>query len=122
MATTRQYEDAVFAAYIEGKNPIFNIALGPIPGEMHLANGQEPTAAGVCAHLTPDDFITATHRSHHVAIAKSVDLKAMTAELFGKRTGLSGGRAGQMHPFHPQTNLSFPGFLCQGIGPDVGRG
>src|SRR3546814_19894791 len=92
MATTRQYEDAVFAAYIEGKNPIFNIALGPIPGEMHLANGQEPTAAVVCAHLTPDDFIPATHRSHQVDIAQSVDLKTLTAALLGQRPRLPGSR------------------------------
>ena len=120
MTTTRQYEEAVFAAYLEGKNPIFNIALGPVPGEMHLANGQEPTAAGVWAHLTGDDFVTASHRSHHVAIAKSVDLKAMTAEIFGKRTGLSGGRGGHMHLFDPKVNFSCSGICGEGIGPAVG--
>ena len=40
--------------YFEGKTPAFDIAAGPVPGEMHLAAGQEPVAAGVCAHLRPD--------------------------------------------------------------------
>lgn len=120
MVTSRRYEDAVFAAYLEGKSPIFNIALGPIPGEMHLSNGQEPCAVGVCAHLEPGDFVTSTHRPHHVAIAKNVDLRAMTAEIFGKQSGLSGGRGGHMHLFDPSVNFSCSGICGEGIGPAVG--
>ena len=48
------------------KGPGFDIGKGLVPGEMHLSAGQEPVAAGVCAHLTPDDAVTATHRPHHL--------------------------------------------------------
>ena len=85
MVKSRAFEAAIKLAYFEGKQPLFNMAKGPIPGEMHLSDGQEPCAVGVCAHLRPDDSVTATHRSHHIAIAKGVDLKAMTAEIFGKK-------------------------------------
>ena len=44
-------------------------AKGLVPGEMHLSAGQEPVAAGICAHLTTDDAVTATHRPHHLANA-----------------------------------------------------
>ena len=81
------------------------MANGPIPGEMHLSNGQEPVAVGVCAHLNSEDVVTATHRPHHQAIAKGVDLKRMTAEIFGKSTGLSGGRGGHMHLFDADVNF-----------------
>ena len=58
---SRAYEQAIKPAYLEGKQPVFNMANGLIPGEMHLSDGQEPCAAfGVCAHLGPDDTVTAT--------------------------------------------------------------
>jgi len=120
MAKVRYYEDSMAAAYMEGKSPKFDIAAGPVPGEMHLSAGQEPCAVGVCAHLRPDDAVTATHRPHHVAIAKGVDLKKMTAEIFGKKTGLSGGRGGHMHIFDPKVNFSCSGIIAEGCGPAVG--
>lgn len=120
MVTSRYFEQMTFATYIEGKQPIFNMALGPIPGEMHLSDGQEPCAVGVCAHLEAGDFVTATHRPHHVAIAKGVDLDAMTAEIMGRTTGLAQGRGGHMHLFDPKVNFSCSGIVGQGIAPAVG--
>jgi TPP-dependent pyruvate/acetoin dehydrogenase alpha subunit len=120
MVTSRLFEEAIAAAYFEGKTPAFNMANGPIPGEMHLSNGQEPCAVGVCAHLTADDFVTATHRPHHIAIAKGVDLDAMAAEIFGKRTGLSGGRGGHMHIFDARVNFGCSGIIAEGMGPVTG--
>lgn len=120
MVKSRHYEKLMKAAYFEGKLPVFNMAKGPVPGEMHLSDGQEPCAVGVCAHLRPDDTLTATHRPHHVAIAKGVDLNAMTAEIFGKKAGLSGGRGGHMHLFDPKVNFACSGIIAQGMGPAVG--
>ena len=120
MLISRYFEESIERIYMEGKSPAFNMANGPIPGEMHLSNGQEPCAVGVCAHLTPEDIVTSTHRPHHVAIAKGVDLDRMTAEIFGKKTGLSGGRGGHMHIFDPKVNFSCSGIIAQGMGPAVG--
>ncbi len=120
MLLSRRFEEAIKAAYMEGKSPRFNMADGPIPGEMHLSNGQEPCAVGVCAHLTDHDVVTATHRPHHIAIAKGVDLKGMAAEIFGKTTGLSGGRGGHMHLFDQAVNFSCSGIIGEGMGPAVG--
>lgn len=120
MLLSRHYENALKAAYMEGKTPRFNMANGPIPGEMHLSSGQEPCAVGVCAHLRREDFVSATHRPHHIAIAKGVHLNAMTAEIFGKATGLSGGRGGHMHLFDDSVNFCCSGIIAEGMGPAVG--
>ena len=120
MVKARYYEDTMAAAYMEGKTPKFDIGAGPVPGEMHLAAGQEPCAAGVCVHLRADDAVTATHRPHHAAIAKGVDLKKMTAEIFGKKTGLAGGRGGHMHLLDPKVNFACSGIIAEGTGPAVG--
>ncbi|MGS1097185.1 thiamine pyrophosphate-dependent dehydrogenase E1 component subunit alpha (plasmid) [Aquamicrobium terrae] len=120
MLVSRFFEETIEKIYLEGKTPAFNMANGPIPGEMHLSNGQEPCAVGVCAHLKRSDIATSTHRPHHVAIAKGVDLNRMAAEIFGKKTGLSGGRGGHMHIFDADTNFSCSGIIAQGMGPAVG--
>ena len=120
MLVSRFFEETIEQIYLEGKTPVFNMADGPIPGEMHLSNGQEPCAVGVCVHLKPFDVVTATHRPHHQAIAKGVDLKKMAAEIFGKKTGLSGGRGGHMHIFDPAVNFACSGIIGQGMGPAVG--
>ena len=121
MVTSRRFEEIIAKIYFEGKSPVFNMADGPIPGEMHLSDGREPVAVGVCAHLNTDDVVTATHRPHHQAIAKGVDLDKMAAEIFGKSTGLSGGRGGHMHIFDADVNFACSGIIAQGMGPALSR-
>ena len=72
-------------------------ARGSIPGSVHLYIGQEAIAAGVCAHLRKEDYITSTHRGHGHLIAKGADLRYMMAELFGRKTGYCKGKGGSMH-------------------------
>ncbi len=120
MVKARYFEDSIKPIYLEGKQPRFNMANGPIPGEMHLASGQEPCAVGVCAHLRAEDTVTSTHRPHHVAIAKGVNLDAMAAEILGKETGLSNGRGGHMHLFDASVNFACSGIIAQGMGPAAG--
>ena len=120
MVKSRYYEDLMVLAYNEGKSPVFNIGAGPVPGEMHLSTGQEPSAAGMCAHLTKEDTVTAPHRPHHHAIAKGVDLKKMTAEMFGKETGLGKGKGGHMHLFDPAVKFSCGGIIAAGIPHALG--
>src|SRR5699024_12320450 len=57
-------------------------------GTTHLYIGQEAVATGVCAHLSDEDYITSTHRSHGHAIAKGLDVDKVMAVMFGT----SGGR------------------------------
>lgn len=120
MVKIRYYEETMVKVYAEGKNPVFNIGAGTVPGEMHLAAGQEPAAVGICVHLRREDTVTAPHRPHHHAIAKGVDLRAMTAEIFGKETGLGKGKGGHMHLFDPSVKFSCGGIVGAGIPHAVG--
>ncbi|MDE2629138.1 MAG: thiamine pyrophosphate-dependent dehydrogenase E1 component subunit alpha [Burkholderiales bacterium] len=129
MVEIRHYEETMATVYLEGKLPpqiqkglAFDIASGPIPGEMHLAAGQEPVAVGVCAHLTKNDTVVGTHRPHHFAIAKGVPLNAMTAEIFGKVTGLGKGKGGHMHLFDPEHKFSCSGIIGASLPPACGAG
>lgn len=120
MQKIRYYEETMVDIYFEGKLPAFDIGSGPVPGEMHLAAGQEPPAVGVCAHLRPDDTVTGPHRAHHIAIAKGVDLKKMTAEIFGKDTGLGRGKGGHMHLLDVEHKFGCSGIIGAGMPPAAG--
>ncbi|MFP5336308.1 MAG: thiamine pyrophosphate-dependent dehydrogenase E1 component subunit alpha [Actinomycetes bacterium] len=121
MVLCRTYEEAILREYHADKGPGFDIGKGLVPGEMHLSAGQEPVAAGVCAHLTRDDAVTATHRPHHLAIAHGMDLRRMTAEIFGREGGLGRGRGGHMHLFDPDTHFSCSGIIAEGYPPALGQ-
>ena len=98
----------------------FDIGSGPVPGEMHLAAGQEPVAVGSCIHLKDEDTVTGTHRPHHFAIAKGIPLKQLAAEMFGKVTGLGRGKGGHMHLFSVEKKFSCSGIIGAGMPPACG--
>jgi len=64
---------------------------------VHLSIGQEATAVGVCSALKTEDYVLSTHRSHAHYLAKGGNLKAMIAELYGKKSGCCQGKGGSMH-------------------------
>jgi TPP-dependent pyruvate/acetoin dehydrogenase alpha subunit len=122
MVKIRRFEERIREIYLNDKLPAFDIAAGLIPGEMHLAAGQEPVAAGVRPHLKAGDAITATHRPHHIAIAQGVDLHKMAAEIFGRSTGLGKGKGGHMHLFSVEPNFGCSGIIAEGMPVAVGAG
>lgn len=48
---------------------------GAIPGGIHSAEGQEAVAVGTMRALHPLDPVAGTHRSHHTALAKGLDVR-----------------------------------------------
>jgi len=122
MLKIRFFEDTVRELYYEGKKPVFNIAAGPIPGEMHLSAGQEPAAVWMVAHLRRDDVVFGTHRAHHTAIAKGVDLRRMAAEIMGKSTGLGKGKGGHMHLISKEAGFACSGIVAAAFPQAVGAG
>jgi pyruvate dehydrogenase E1 component alpha subunit len=87
MVKIRRFEEKVIQLYADGE----------IPGFMHIYVGEEAVAAGVCAALNKEDYITSTHRGHGHCIAKGGRLDLMMAELFGRKTGYCNGKGGSMH-------------------------
>jgi len=119
--TSQNYKERMEKAYLEGEQPVFNIGTGPVPGEMHLSNGQEPAAASMIVNFTKENAVTATHKPHHQAIAKGVvELEKMTAEILGKKTGLGKSKGGHMHLFDPNIKFSCGGIVGGGISYAVG--
>ncbi|MHB8688103.1 MAG: thiamine pyrophosphate-dependent dehydrogenase E1 component subunit alpha [Candidatus Dormibacteraceae bacterium] len=68
-----------------------------IPGGIHPAAGQEAVAVGAIRALLPGDIVFGSHRTHHHALAKGLSPSKVMAELYGKATGVRGGRGGTMH-------------------------
>ena len=66
---------------------------------VHLSIGQEAIAVGVSMHLTVNDKVVSTHRSHAHYIAKGGDVFRMLSELIGSPLGCCKGRGGSMHIF-----------------------
>lgn len=73
------------------------VEAGEIPGVIHTARGQEAADVGVMMRLGPADRIACGHRSHGQFLARGVPPAALMAELFGKKTGVTGGRGGSKH-------------------------
>ena len=70
---------------------------GLVTGTAHSCIGQEAIAVGAASVLGRDDYVVGHHRSHGHVIAKGGDLRAMFAELLGRRGGYCQGLGGSMH-------------------------
>ena len=76
-----------------------------IQSPVHLSIGQEHHIVALCSALKKNDQVYATYRSHAPYLAKGGDMKRMFAELYGKRGGIAGGKAGSMHLCEPKLNF-----------------
>ncbi len=63
----------------------------------HLSIGQEGVPAALSSLIENNDYAVSTHRGHAHYLSKGGDLNRMIAELYGKKTGCSGGKGGSMH-------------------------
>jgi pyruvate dehydrogenase E1 component alpha subunit len=76
-----------------------------IRGFLHLYIGEEAIAAGAMPALQPDDAIVSTYREHGHALARGIPARAIMAEMYGRREGVSRGRGGSMHLFDAATRF-----------------
>jgi len=89
MMNIRRFEEKAAEMYARGK----------IKGFLHLYIGQEAVATGAIAALRLDDYLVTHYREHGHALARGLEPGRVMAELFGKSTGVTGGRGGSMHLF-----------------------
>jgi pyruvate dehydrogenase E1 component alpha subunit len=78
---------------------------GLVKGTTHLAAGHEAVAVGASAALRDDDYVFATYRGHHHAIARGASPEACLAELMSKATGLCKAKGGSMHLTLAERNM-----------------
>ncbi|MDO5739843.1 MAG: pyruvate dehydrogenase (acetyl-transferring) E1 component subunit alpha [Ornithinimicrobium sp.] len=76
-----------------------------IGGYCHLNLGEEATVVGLMAALRPSDYLFTTYRDHGYALSRGLGAGRVMAELFGKATGVSGGRGGSMHMFDKKARM-----------------
>lgn len=87
MAVIRRTEKAAFDLFMRGL----------VKGTTHLASGHEAVAVGTAAALRDDDYVFATYRGHHHAMAMGATAEECLAELMSKSTGLCKAKGGSMH-------------------------
>ena len=92
----RLYEQMVVIRSVE-KAAYDLFMTGLVKGTTHLAAGQEAVAVGASAALHDDDYVVATYRGHHHAIARGATPFECLAELMSKATGLNKAKGGSMH-------------------------
>ncbi len=89
MMKIRRFEEKAAEMYARGR----------IRGFLHLYIGQEAVAAGAIAAVRDNDYIVSHYREHGHALARGIEPGRIMAELFGRATGVTGGRGGSMHLF-----------------------
>jgi acetoin:2,6-dichlorophenolindophenol oxidoreductase subunit alpha len=87
MAVIRRTEKAIQDLFLAGL----------VKGTTHLAAGHEAVAVGASSALRPDDYVFATYRGHHHAIARGATPEECLAELMSKATGVCKAKGGSMH-------------------------
>ncbi|MDP3182531.1 MAG: thiamine pyrophosphate-dependent dehydrogenase E1 component subunit alpha [Desulfobaccales bacterium] len=95
MVLVRRFEEKIIEVY----------GLQDMKSPVHLCIGEEAIAAGVCAHLRPDDYLFTNHRNHGHCLAKGVDPKVLYAEFYGRVDGCCRGKGGSMHPAWPELGI-----------------
>jgi TPP-dependent pyruvate/acetoin dehydrogenase alpha subunit len=99
------FEKIVYIRVLENK--LQDYCNRGLAGDLHFNKGQEAIAVGVCAALKETDYIVTHHRTIAHQIAKGAALEPLIAELLGKRTGVNGGHAGEMHISDPAIRYAF---------------
>ncbi len=87
MLRIRAFEDRISDLVNEGR----------IHGPVHLGQGQEAVAVGVCGALREGDTMTSSHRGHAAVLAMGAPVDRTFGELLGRAGGLCGGKGGSAH-------------------------
>ena len=87
MVEARLFEELAYRMFLEGL----------VKGTSHLAVGQEAIAAAFAAAMQPGDLTFCTYRGHIHTLLRGASPSRLMAELFGRGSGICGGKGGSMH-------------------------
>lgn len=99
MVRIREFEESVKRTFIE--HP------GVIRGHSHLSDGAEASIVGTLSTRNEKDLVMPSYRCHGYPIVLATPMRAMMAEVFGRKDGLCSGFGGSMHLADP--SRYFPG-------------
>jgi pyruvate dehydrogenase E1 component alpha subunit len=87
MLLSRAFEERLAILYRQGK----------VLGGIFSGIGQEATTVGTSFDLEPGDAVFPLHRDIGVCLSRGIEPKRLMAQIFGKATGLSGGKVDYLH-------------------------
>lgn len=97
------------------------LSSGEIAMSYWPVDGQEAMSAGATLALSNSDQLVTTYRGLGDVVAKGVDLPKYFAEILGRSTGLSKGKAGAMGIFDPGHGIAWTTGIV-GAGPLIANG
>jgi acetoin:2,6-dichlorophenolindophenol oxidoreductase subunit alpha len=111
MSTLRKFQEEIIREYHpanEMKCPV------------HFVIGQEGVPAALSTVIGKDDYLFGPHRSHGYFLAKGGSMNSLLAELYGKKTGVNGGKAGSQEiaceAIHFHSGAILSGTLAIAVG------
>lgn len=87
---------------------------------VHFVIGQEAAPAALHLALRSDDHLFGSHRSHGYFLAKGASMKGLLAEIYGKSTGVNGGKAGSQEVSSHSVNFHSGAILSGALGMAAG--
>jgi len=70
---------------------------GKIVGGVYVGLGQEAISIGTAIHMRDDDVVAPSHRDMGVFLIRGVTPRRIIAQYMGRKSGLTGGKDGNMH-------------------------
>lgn len=84
---TRRVEETLLDLYKQGQ----------LYGTIHTCIGQEFSGAVISEFIRREDSVFSNHRCHGHYLSISNDVSGLIAEIYGKKTGVCGGKGGSQH-------------------------
>ncbi|WP_082958312.1 alpha-ketoacid dehydrogenase subunit alpha/beta [Mycobacterium alsense] len=97
------------------------LSSGEIAMSYWPVDGQEAMSAGAALALSGTDQLVTTYRGLGDVVAKGIDLPGYFAEILGRGTGLSKGKAGAMGIYDPDHGIAWTTGIV-GAGPLIANG
>ncbi|OBH90234.1 thiamine pyrophosphate-dependent enzyme [Mycobacterium sp. E2989] len=97
------------------------LSSGEIAMSYWPVDGQEAMSAGAALALSSTDQLVTTYRGLGDVVAKGIDLPGYFAEILGRGTGLSKGKAGAMGIYDPEHGIAWTTGIV-GAGPLIANG
>lgn len=94
---------------------------GRIVGGVYVGLGQEAISIGTAIHMLEDDVVAPSHRDMGVFLMRGITPRRIIAQYMGRKTGLTGGKDGNMHMGDMNHNvIAFVSHLADNVPVSAG--
>jgi TPP-dependent pyruvate/acetoin dehydrogenase alpha subunit len=94
---------------------------GRIVGGVYVGLGQEAISIATAIHMLEDDVVAPSHRDMGVFLMRGITPRRIIAQYMGRKTGLTGGKDGNMHMGDMNHNvIAFVSHLADNVPVSAG--